>query len=100
MAVLEPELARALVSDRHAIATLGVGAGEVRELIEVVDRAGRRDLGDAEPADAEPPDRKVIGLAAEFQRPAAEIAAADEGDLHLLDPDGPGRLEIVGGAGA
>src|SRR5262249_27085723 len=59
----------------------------------------RRDLGDTEPADAQPADGKIVALAAELQRSAAEVAAPDEGDLHLLDADRAGFPEIVGPAG-
>jgi hypothetical protein len=68
----------------------------MREFPQVVDRSRRRDLGDADPADAETADREVIGLAAELERPAAEVAAADEGDLHLLDPHGSRLLQVLG----
>src|SRR5690349_12999661 len=85
--VLQPHLARALVAGRHAVARLHVGAGELLQLLEIVDIAIGLHLGDAEAADAQAADREAVALALVMQRAAADIAAADEGDLDLLDLD-------------
>src|SRR5262249_39943240 len=61
----------------------------------VVDLAGRGDLRDAEAADPQPADGEGPAPAVVLQRAAAEIAAADPGDLHLLDVDGARLLQLL-----
>src|SRR5262249_20945349 len=74
---------------------LAVGAGEIGDVLQVVDLAGRGDLRDAEAADPQPADGEGPASAVVLQRSAAEIAAADPGDLHLLDVDGAGLLQLL-----
>src|SRR5689334_11192836 len=67
----KPQLSGALVPDGDAVAALDIGAGEVAELLQVVDGARGLHLGDAEAADAKSADGEAIALAAEIERAAA-----------------------------
>lgn len=59
-------------------------------VFQIVDLTVDLDLRYAEAANARATHRERIALLAELQRPAAEVAAADKRDLHLLDLNCPG----------
>src|SRR5262245_37121700 len=84
LGVLQEELATAEVADRQAIASLDIGASEVVDIVEIVDRARRGHARHANAADTEAADGEIILAAVVVQRPAAQVAAADEGNLDLL----------------
>src|SRR5262245_10095882 len=94
--ILQPEFAGADVADGEAVAALDVLALELADVGQIVDLAGGGDLGDAEAADAQAADGELVALASELQGAAAEIAAADPGELNLLNAHRAGFLEIVG----
>ncbi len=85
--ILKPELTRALVGDGHSITGLAIGTCELPELGHIEDVAGRLHLGDADTSDAKAADGKSVAFPLELQGPAAQISAADESDLDLLDFD-------------
>lgn len=88
------ELVIAGLAGGNPISLLNIGTGEIGEALRIVDRAGRFHLGYVEPADAGPAYGERIVPAVVMECAAAQIAAADEGDLHLRYLDRAGWLLI------
>src|SRR5262245_40343031 len=89
--VLHPEIAGARRADRKAVSGLAIGAGELRQVTEVVHLALRIDRGKPDAAHAYAADLERILLAAEEQCAGAYAAASDVRRLHLLQVDGAVR---------
>jgi hypothetical protein len=84
------------LSPGHAVARLPGAARKLAQLRQVVDVAIGLHLRDAEAADTQPADGEAIALALVVEGATADIAAADEGDLHLLDLDGAALHALLG----
>ena len=85
LVVLQPQCARAFISQRPSRANLGIYAGQVRSVVKTVHDARSRELRSADAADAQPFDAQRIGMPLIVQRSAADRGRADERDLKLLD---------------
>src|SRR5215469_12140178 len=87
----QPQPAVVRGSDGNSEAPLGIAAGELADIRQMVDISGRRYRGEADAPDPQPADGELVGLSVEEKLASAEIRIADEGDLGLLDLDGGGR---------
>jgi hypothetical protein len=67
--VLQPEMPIALPADGIALPHFAVGAGEIRDVLEIVDLAHGAQVRDAVAADAESADLEVVAPTAEVELP-------------------------------
>jgi len=86
--VPQPEFACTGRAYSEAIPRLHICAGEIAQIVKIVYRTVSLHPGHAKAPDTQSTDGEVVLLALEDQCSAAEIAAADEGNLHLLDRHG------------